>query len=81
MAILLGKIEEATSHNTSPNINLFHVAIVAPWLYYISTGPTNWQTYLQLTALGVGSFHLYKAYSKMYHQPKLQKSSPLPVLF
>lgn len=73
MAILGGKIT-AGDNPHSPNINLFHLLIVAPWLYYISTSPTNWETYLKLTALGVGSFHAYKAYTKMMHgEPRLQK--------
>lgn len=71
MAILGGKI--GTDSN-GVKVNLFHLLVVAPWLYYLSTGPINWQTYLQLTALSVGSYHLYRAYTKTYHvEQNLQK--------
>jgi hypothetical protein len=71
MTIFGGKISTPSS-SSGPTLNYFHVAIVAPWLLYLSTGPTNWEIYLKLTALGVGSYHLYRAYCKVYHPTETQ---------
>lgn len=71
MTIFGGNISPGMDQN-SPNINYFHVAIVAPWLYFLSTQPTNWDTYLKLTALGVGAWHAYRAYCKVSHPEQKQ---------
>lgn len=80
MAILGGKITSGESH-MSPNINLFHLFVVAPWLYYLSTNPADWQQYLKLTALAVAGWHGYRAFTKMNHTEKqMQKGGDQTVL-
>jgi hypothetical protein len=64
MTVFSGKVVTKTGGKTTHHINLFHVVIVAPWLYYLSTSPTNWEMYLRMTALGVGAWHGYKWYTK-----------------
>lgn len=71
----------------SPTINLIHLAFVAPWLYYLSTGPEGWAQYLKLTAGGVAAYHFYRAYCKAYYpQDKKPQNQPgqysvLPLMF
>lgn len=64
MAIFGGKILSGDKGN-DPTINLVHIFLVAPWLYYLSTSPADWSDYLRLTALAVGVYHGYRAFGKM----------------
>jgi hypothetical protein len=64
MTIFGGDVKTQTGGQTTHYVNMLHVLVIAPWLYYISTQPDNWQMYLRVTALSVGAWHGYKWYTK-----------------
>jgi hypothetical protein len=61
----------------SPIINLFHIFIVAPFLYYIATQKGNANpmafTVLLYIVYSVVVFHSYLAYSKFFTQTQKEK--------
>lgn len=72
MAIFGGIISEKEDPNNVV-LNVIHIGLVAPWLYYISTAPADWQNYLKMTVIGVVLYHSYRIYNKTYNKQALTK--------